>query len=349
MLFFVCFICVSNSNAATYTVGSGGDFVDIHSAISAASNGDTITLLSGNSFTICSTIVIDKSLTLQGQNSSTNVINCADLNQLIEVTASNVTLKDFTIYNQKGGSGFETCIAQTTLNATGLVFDGLIIETKEFGITLNASAYEIKNCQFKYMGTDTTNRYRFIYSYGNYGDCVIANNTFDGNNLDNLRTRPIALSDESYPAYRNFAGTLEISGNSFANGGLDAFIIMDAFGGSARDFALTVTDNNVVNTETERNGSFISFYSVINNPLDLFSEITVSGNTYVSTKGVGLITIEGYGTSFSPFNQLFTICDNSLSFSTVDATNFEDATESGLVAYDSTVYDPFTIGLNDCN
>lgn len=347
LLTTVFFVPVIKS--ATYTVGPDGDFADIQSAISSASNGDTITILAGNTFTICTTLTINKELTIQGQNASTVVITCGALDTLLNVSSSNVTLKNFTVQNTKQGTDLETCIAQTTLNATGLVFDGLIIKTTEFGISLNASTYEIKNCNFVYIGTDATDRFRFIYSYGNNGNCKIIDNTFDGNGIVNLRSRPIALSDNDYPALRNFAGALEVTGNSFSNGGLDAFIVMDAFGGNTGDFSLTVTNNEVVNTPSERNGSFISFYATSNNPLDLFSGIVVSGNTYTSTKGVGLITIEGYGPDLSPFTNLFTVCDNVLSFTTVDASNYVDASGSALVAYDSTAYKAFTVGLSSCD
>ncbi len=327
----------------------------LQDAIDDSSNGDIIQILAGTSIDIdTTTVTIDKEITIEGENKNSSTITTSVIDTLISITASNVTLRNLTIENTKNGSS-QTCIACSTLEATGLVFDNLIIRTTEYGITFNANAYSITNSSFKYIGNDSTDRFRFIYSLGNRGDSIVSNNTFSGI-LPNVRTRVIELSDNSFPASRNFEGSLTVSHNRVSNGGLDVFLLQDSFGGTDGAFSLTASNNEVKNISAERQGSFISFYSAVDNPVNLYSSITANNNIYTSQKGIALIGFEGFGGPYDPATNLSAklfMCNNVVTYKTMKISNVginKDATNgAALVSYESGVYNPFVVSLAPCN
>jgi len=96
---------LSPSGPRTWTVDDDGpaDFHTIREAISAASNGDTIFVKNG---TYSGPIVIDKTLTLQGENRNATIIDGGTnepSGSIVLVTADNVKISGFTIQHCRAG------------------------------------------------------------------------------------------------------------------------------------------------------------------------------------------------------------------------------------------------------
>ena len=94
---------IQTLSGTTRTVddSGGADFTSIQDAIDASSNGDTVFVYSG---TYVENIVVDKSITLQGEDRDTTVIDGGGSGDVVYVSAFFVNISGFTIQN----SGNET-------------------------------------------------------------------------------------------------------------------------------------------------------------------------------------------------------------------------------------------------
>jgi len=100
ILLIVSILAILNPvSAATLEVGPGKTYTTIGAAIAAANNGDTITVYPA---TYNENIVIDKSLTIQGiDKTTTKIRGTAGEIKTVSIKASNVVLKNLTIYNDQ--------------------------------------------------------------------------------------------------------------------------------------------------------------------------------------------------------------------------------------------------------
>jgi len=86
----------SNNGKTLYVGGSGpNNYTSIQDAINAANNGDTIFVYSG---TYNESVIINKSITLIGENGDTTIIH-AEKGYAINLTGSLVNIENFTIIN----------------------------------------------------------------------------------------------------------------------------------------------------------------------------------------------------------------------------------------------------------
>ena len=83
-----------NARAATITVPD--DYPTIQLAIDAASPGEEVYVRAG---TYYEHVTIGKSLTLQGEDRETTIIDCSGPSNVVNVTSSYVTVRGFTITN----------------------------------------------------------------------------------------------------------------------------------------------------------------------------------------------------------------------------------------------------------
>lgn len=80
-----------------YVGGNGGNnYSKIQDAMNNASNGDTIFVYSGIYY---ENVVIDKSISLIGENKETTIIDGSNAGDVALVTANGVTVQEFTIRN----------------------------------------------------------------------------------------------------------------------------------------------------------------------------------------------------------------------------------------------------------
>ncbi|MGR3320189.1 MAG: right-handed parallel beta-helix repeat-containing protein [Candidatus Anammoxibacter sp.] len=122
------------------TVNVPGNFNTIQSAIDAALDGDTILVSPG---TYKETIeIIDKDITLKGQNKDSTIINGENLDELSTIFASggNVSISGFTIMNG-GFDGVEIIDSEESM-----VFDNIIKSSIRTGLFIqNSTVSIIKN------------------------------------------------------------------------------------------------------------------------------------------------------------------------------------------------------------
>jgi parallel beta-helix repeat protein len=95
-----------------YVGGGGpGNYTTIQSAIDAASKGDTIYVYPG---TYNENIIIDLSLTLQGEDRDVTIIKGSNLNATVIITGENINLQGFTIKNDGSQDGIYTSTSTHT-------------------------------------------------------------------------------------------------------------------------------------------------------------------------------------------------------------------------------------------
>ena len=132
--------------ATIYVDDDGGkDYTSIQAAVDAASSGDTVYVYAG---TYYENVSVDKSITLEGQDRKTTIIDGSNSSFVVKITVDLVTITGFSVQN--GGH------------------DGIYIESNHNTISDNT----------------ITNNYIGIYGFSN--NTVIANNDITSNKMDGI-------------------------------------------------------------------------------------------------------------------------------------------------------------------
>lgn len=158
-LIFVVFIPVillSSPAAGANTITVPDDYLTIQQAVNFASPGDTVYVRAG---TYYENVTIDKSLTLQGEDRNTTIIDGSEIGNVIYVTASNVTISGFKVIN--GECGIKT-IEDWLINHV-TIRDLIITSNGNVGTTDFRGGIVIKNGH-------TTGAFHIIE------DCIISDN-----------------------------------------------------------------------------------------------------------------------------------------------------------------------------
>jgi nitrous oxidase accessory protein NosD len=121
----------TNVSAATITVPD--DYSTIQQAINAASAGDTVYVRSG---TYYEHVTIGKSLTLQGENRDTTIIDGSGTGDVIQVTGDKVNFNELTVHNGDFGIQLQSSDHDTISN--------MIISNHTFyGVGVHGSCYNL--------------------------------------------------------------------------------------------------------------------------------------------------------------------------------------------------------------
>lgn len=274
----------------TLLVGSTRTYTTIQAALTAASNGDRL-LLDAETFIITATIIVNKSVTIEGQGiAATTVITTTPA----VVNMFNITVSDVVILNMKIVQNYpsiltvETIIAVSNLAATGIYIDNCEISVCEFGIYMIAAEFQITNCSFTYAPLAALgNGYRYINIASTSGVSIIDNNTFISDS-GNTQCRFISITNIS-GASGTLQGKLLISNNTQQPSPftLRHLLVIEEFIGS--DFELFINNNTTI---SEGNVPILLFNAI----LSIFKFIEVIGNRVQNTAGKGLIGIDGGST-----------------------------------------------------
>ncbi len=157
----------------TWTVDDNGpaDFDNIQEAINNASSGDTVFVYVG---TYYENVVINKTITLVGEDNNFTIIDGHDTNNVIYIRANNVTVKGFTV--RKSGSTYSGILVD---HSTGnVIINNKVIYSYE-GISLLYSSSNVvcgNTISSDYDGID------FYYSSNN----VVSGNTIFSSNYDGI-------------------------------------------------------------------------------------------------------------------------------------------------------------------
>lgn len=331
---------------AVISVPAGTDTIQL--AITEASSGDTLELASGT-FDTTVTINVDKSLTIQGAGVGSSVIANVTNNTLVNIfsiSASNVTMEDFTITHVVPSPiSVEAAILvpENPPGQTGLVFNNLTIGATVFGFYVITSEAQITNCAFVYVGP-TNNENFCIALYGSQGNTVIQNNTVSPSPFVTTGTNFVYVS--SNDPFESVSGTLNVSNNTLIGPEvLRQFFVMDTFVGAPGSFSL-VSNNNIFNTAR---GSYIFFGFYQDDFLDVFSTISINNNTDSSENGKGLVTLDGYCSACpvatDPAAIFISMSGNVLADTSITATGFIAAANCGLIGLNDAVFEPFFINF----
>lgn len=194
LLLFFAF--VGTASAKTWHVDDDGgmDFTKIQDAIDAANESDTIFVYNG---TYYERISIPKSLTLMGENRSSNIIGLGSGN-CVYITSDNVTIDGFTIRNGDYGvyiedNACDNAIINNTItlnHGSGIwieisnnnsIINNTIVENDGNGIEL---FFNSRNSTV-YNNNISSNSYRGIRLY--YSSCnIISNNSIDSNGYEGI-------------------------------------------------------------------------------------------------------------------------------------------------------------------
>lgn len=285
-----------------YTIGSGGSFPDLQTALASplVTNGMNLQILAGT-YTIPDTtgIVINKQVGIYGVGTSsvilqTNATSSAPV-YAISVRAPNVTLYGITFQHRKTtNTSVEACvsIADTSVSPTGglnnVIVDSCRIEFMEFAFVIYGDNFRISNCtKLAYVGPTNTTR-RTIGLYRSTGNSFIVNNVLEDNGASGS-LRFIQLTSTTGLATEVFSGNLVIQGNVQTMGnGLSQFYNQDWFGSTGNGTFSLFLDSNDVN---ETSAFVVLFIGIVNSG-NIFDKIVLTNNSCWNVHGKGIVTVD---------------------------------------------------------
>jgi hypothetical protein len=272
-----------------------GDFLDIVSAIAAASNGDIINI--GNGTYSSAGLNVNKELKLIGESQSGVLLQDSRGNSqtFMNVSVNNVTLENLTVRHVTSDSSIGHAIVasgggfpQIRLNNFKMI--NVKSQYSKGGLAVRSDNFLIEGCTFEVVAGSSTRR--GILHYGNGGESVIKNCHFINVTTSALRAICPTSTSGSNPS-DNQAGKLTIEGSTFS-GNLSQFVNIDNHQGAAGAFELIV-QNNV----TPETNAFVVSFGAAANFGDVFSKVTLINNTltnnHSSGLGKGVFAVDGIG------------------------------------------------------
>ena len=241
-------IKITEGGTTFYVGGGAGNFTKIQDAINASSDGDTVFVYNG---TYYENIVVNKSITLQGENRDNTVIDGNGNNDyLIYILSNNVSFTGFLVQNS-GNIGI------LLLDVTNNNITDNIVKNNDDGICLENS----KNCIINQNYLFNNGQGSLDYNIGLWDNS--SNNTIKDNNISDSRGFGIRIASSSNNT---------ISKNNIFNIG---HIGVSVSSGSGN----IITDNTIKNS------------SVINIYVDSSSGNTITKNHITGNNSVGIFTI----------------------------------------------------------
>lgn len=219
------------------TVGSGGDFTDLQTAIADSATTDNTILKLISNLTTSTTINVNKKVVIDGngfnlESAENNPVN------MLNITAG-ATIKNFAKIShlKTTNTSIETVIS---INSPDPVYIyNNVIELQEFGVVARGSYFIGKNT-FKYVGASATNSHRFIMLNGNSGESRIYENNLECS-LKQGTTRYSNFIYATQTTGTIFEGKLFINDNTQNAGDLRQFYLHDS--GVPTDMELYVANN----------------------------------------------------------------------------------------------------------
>lgn len=293
-----------------WTVGSGGNFSTLADAIASVNvqSGQVIKVFPGT-YTLSTTLVINKSLTIVGEPSNPSQVIIQSTNDgaapatMVSVSTNNVRLLGMTFRHRKTtASSVETAISVSgggfpQARVDGFVLADCKIEHVEFGVSVRGSNWLIQNSDIAYVefGQPANSTRRHIGVYGVSGNCFIDNVEFIDNTVSGNTRAITPTSTTGTNPNETYVGNLVVK-NCTQIGRLQQFYSQDAFQGSAGSLNLWFLNNTSNETSL-----FIGFFGTSANFGDILGPIHSIGNTFSNTHstspvgGKGMISVDGSG------------------------------------------------------
>lgn len=272
-ILIVSTIILTNSAFATvWTVSSGES---IQQAIDNAGSGDTVQVDAG---TYYENLTISKSLTLQGQDKATTVVNGSGAGNVIAVTAPNVTITNLTITDGNNGVYYDNAPSTT-------IEDCDIHHNYENGISLwYSNNATIKNC-------DIYDSYADDHAYKGFAITMfVASNSL----LENVRAfdnKSIGRTVNIYHASGTIIRNIQVFDNPSAIGlglGFGSYYVTDAY-----------CHNNMVGIWFNAGSNCTVRRSLLSNNTNAFSIAWHSSNNIIEEN---IVIANGAGVSISSYS-----------------------------------------------
>ena len=247
-----------------HNTNTGLNYSTIQEAIDAPEtlNGHTIFVEAGSYY---ENVVVDKSLSLIGENRSNTIVNGSLSGHAIEITANNVTLSNFTIQNGNHNIHLEHSNHSSIINNI-LITEGPYVD---LGIYLSLSSFNTIS------GNTVTRKTRgIVIEGGSY-------NTISGNNITSNRDFGIRLGRYEMTSYNI------ISGNTITN----HTAVSSAEGIKLMDFA---SNNTVYGNYIADNNYGFGLLSSSNNTLYHNNFIDNTQQVYIETPSYANFWDDGY-------------------------------------------------------
>ena len=160
---------IQSVETAPVTITVPDDYPTIQEAINAAVSGDTIYVRTG---TYYENVVVNKTVSLIGENTEDTIIDGGGTGRVIFVTAVNVAISGFTIRN----SGYDVYDAGVWLASSGNEISDNYLSDNSWGIGMEyATSNMIRENSI--VGSE--------HSYGSWGGGLILLEDSDGNTIIN--------------------------------------------------------------------------------------------------------------------------------------------------------------------
>lgn len=266
------------------TVGSGEEYETLESAIAAASNGQNI-LVKAGTYLVSSTINVNKELKIVGEDADTVIFETAgetsDPVVMFNFSANNSAIAKMTVKHKKpNNTSVETAIVASgggfpQTRVSNFIVEDCKIEYAEFGVVVRAEDWCVRDSQFTYATGSGSNSNRCVGIYGTKGNSYIKDNFLKNDVLNGTSFRPFYLtSTTGSNPNETVEGKLVIEGTTHV-GALAQFFNQDnTQSAGAGTFELQIKDNVINETNL-----FAGVACYVENAGDLFSSITLSGNT----------------------------------------------------------------------
>ena len=191
-----------------------GNITSIQEGIDAAQKNDTIFIENG---IYHENIVIDKPITLIGENKTQTIIDGRNAGNTIKINAENVTIKQLTIQH----SGIYFPNAGINLSTSYAIIENIILKNNFYGITLfNAQHNSIQNNMIQ--DNDQCGIYMSYSSNNYFSNNTITNHTYNGFGLYGASNNNIiqnnTLTKNGYCAVNIRSSSMNtIIGNNISN------------------------------------------------------------------------------------------------------------------------------------
>lgn len=185
-------------NSTLYVGGDGpNNYTKIQDAIDNASAGDTVFVYNG---TYYENIVVEKTITLIGENRTTTIIDGSENDNVVFIKANETTVRQFTISN--GGEGIENAGIFLLQSDENNINENIISHNKGNGVL---SHYSRKNT---YSGNTVASNNYYGFNIRDSNQTIILNNTV----IENLEAGIVMVDSNQVVIENNSVSTATFEG-----------------------------------------------------------------------------------------------------------------------------------------
>ena len=355
-----------------YTVTTEAEF---DSALGQCIDGDQIFVPTNVTITLTSVKTINKSIRIFGGKQTSSVFSASFAvpansglfvisgKKADGVTQNNaVTFSSLTITSSSNAAD-HACVTASTLSTAfpngslGIRFQECTFNHTEFGVTIAADSWVVKDCTFNYIpasGAADTSRHLGIYNIGTMG--WVENCSFPATTEATPRTIAMLLTASDYDftpgatKSGGFSGDFVVKGCSQLSGNLRQWMVMEVFKANGLNSAPMAEHGfnfwAINNTHGNTSGGSFNFYegSGTKAPLNFFGTMYTSGNSIGSTTGTakGMLAIDGLGSVRSagaPTSFYVDVANSGAVFSqALGGAYVQGSATDNLLAINSTFY-----------